>query len=324
MARKSRIYFPGALYHVIGRGNQKQNIFLDEQDFRVYLSYLSEYKNRFSFHLYAFALMENHFHLLVEVEQIPLSKIMQGLQFRYARYFNKKYQKVGHLFQGRYKAILCDQESYLLELICYIHLNPVRAGKIKGPDRYPWTSHLDYLNDLGGNLVDSELVLHQFSRQKSVARKRYLQFILERIHNGHEEKYYQVKDQRYLGGEDFIERVEQPDKCQDPVYFNVPMEVIVSEVLQVMDIPPEQIFSLTRDRRGALGRGTVAYLARKLAKFRVKDIAQYFHREPMTISLGVRKIEKLIEQDKGFAKVVNLMELNLKGNSKRKYFITNA
>ena len=106
MARKPRIHFPGAFYHVIARGNQKQTIFLDKGDFRTYIAYLSEYKSKYSFHLYAYALMKNHLHLLVEVGETPLSKIMQVMQFRYTRYFNKRYEKVGHLFQGRYKAIL--------------------------------------------------------------------------------------------------------------------------------------------------------------------------------------------------------------------------
>jgi REP element-mobilizing transposase RayT len=91
MARKPRIHFPGALYHVIARGNQKQAIFLDKADFQTYLSYLAEYKSRFSSHLYAYALMQNHLHLLWEAKEVPLSKIMQVLQFRYTRYFNRKY-----------------------------------------------------------------------------------------------------------------------------------------------------------------------------------------------------------------------------------------
>jgi REP element-mobilizing transposase RayT len=158
------VYYSGALYHVIARGNQRQSIFLDEKDFNTYLSYLSEYKAQFPFLLYAFALMGNHCHLLLEVHGVPLSKIMQVLQFRYTRYFNKRYGKVGHLFQGRYKAILCEKESYLLELIRYIHLNPVRAGIIEDPGRYPWTDHLAYLGKEKRNLIDSDMVLGQFAR----------------------------------------------------------------------------------------------------------------------------------------------------------------
>ena len=116
MARKPRVHFPGALYHVISRGNQRQDIFFEDKDLKTFLSYLSEYKTRYPFYLYAYSLMKNHFHLLLEVHGTPLSKIMQSLLFRYTRYFNKRYGKMGHLFQGRYKAILCDKDAYLLRL----------------------------------------------------------------------------------------------------------------------------------------------------------------------------------------------------------------
>ena len=134
MARKPRIHFPGALYHVITRGNRRQGIFLDEKDLQRFLTYLSDCKNRFPFRLYAYALMKNHLHLLIEVEENPLSRIMQSLLFGYARYFNRRYGEVGHLFQGRYKAILCDKDAYLLELVRYIHLNPVRAKIVREPE----------------------------------------------------------------------------------------------------------------------------------------------------------------------------------------------
>lgn len=159
MARKPRIHFPGALYHVISRGNQRQDIFLDDKDLKTFLAYLSEYKTRYPFHLYAYSLMKNHFHLLLEVEGTPLGKIMQSLLFRYTRYFNKRYGKVGHLFQGRYKAILCDKDAYLVELVRYIHLNPVRAKVVTDPEKYLWTSHLGYLGKVKDGFIEEDFVL---------------------------------------------------------------------------------------------------------------------------------------------------------------------
>ena len=127
MARKPRIEFEGAFYHVITRGNQRQKIFRDEKDYKKYLEILSEYKKQYKYCLYSYILMNNHIHLLLETQDFPLSKIQQGINQRYTMYFNKKHKTVGHLFQGRYKAILCDKDKYLLSLIKYIHLNPVRA-----------------------------------------------------------------------------------------------------------------------------------------------------------------------------------------------------
>ena len=127
MARKPRVQFPSAFYHVIARGNQRQDIFLSDEDYKNYLGFAAHYHERYDFTLYAYVLMTNHLHMLIEIGKTNLSKIMQVLQFRYSRYFNDKYGKVGHLFQGRYKAILCQKDAYLLELVRYLHLNPVRA-----------------------------------------------------------------------------------------------------------------------------------------------------------------------------------------------------
>ena len=145
MARRPRVHFPGALYHVISRGNQRQRIYKDDEDCRRFQALLGEVVKRHSITLYAYVLMPNHFHLLLEVGRTPLSKAMQSLLYRYTRHFNQHYRKIGHLFQGRYRAILCDRDNYLMELIRYLHLNPVRAGLISDPSRYQWSSHREYL-----------------------------------------------------------------------------------------------------------------------------------------------------------------------------------
>jgi REP element-mobilizing transposase RayT len=147
MARKPRVEFDGALYHVIVRGNQQQAIFQDNKDRATYLERLEHYRKRYGFVLYAYVLMSNHVHLLVETHQTALSKIMQGLQSSYTQYYNRRHRKIGHLFQGRYKAILCDRDAYLLELVRYLHLNPARLRQKISPWRYPWSSHRAYLGE---------------------------------------------------------------------------------------------------------------------------------------------------------------------------------
>jgi len=156
MARKPRIQFEGAFYHVITRGNQRQKIFKDEEDNRQYLETLAKYKDLYKYHLYAYVLMHNHVHLLIETGETPLSRILQGINQSYTAWFNKRYKTVGHLFQGRYKAILCDRDSYLLSLVKYIHLNPVRARLIKTPEEYPWSSHRVYIKPARKSIVDEE------------------------------------------------------------------------------------------------------------------------------------------------------------------------
>jgi putative transposase len=126
MARKPRVHFAGAFYNVIARGNKGAKVFKTHQDYKLYLRFLKDYKERYPFFLYAYVLMPPHVHFLMEVQETPLSKIMQSLQFRYTRHYNLKYRTWGHLFQGRVKDILCEKDLYFLELSAYLHLNPVR------------------------------------------------------------------------------------------------------------------------------------------------------------------------------------------------------
>jgi REP-associated tyrosine transposase len=149
MARRPRVLAPGLLYHVIARGNQRQQTFLTDLDYRAYLVRLATYRKRYGVSLYAYCLMPNHVHLLVQTSEPPLSKFMQGLQQSYTQRFNRVHGKVGHLFQGRYAAIVCDRDAYLVTLIRYIHLNPVRARLVEQPDAYPYSGHRAYLTARG-------------------------------------------------------------------------------------------------------------------------------------------------------------------------------
>ena len=290
----------------------------------MFLTYLSDYKNRYGFHLYAYALMRNHLHLLVEVENVSLSRIMQSLLFRYTRYFNRLHGEVGHLFQGRYKAILCDKEAYLLELVRYIHLNPVRAKMVKDPEDYVWTGHLSYLGKGADGLVDEEVVLDQFSDRRSLGRRRYCRFVWEGISSGHEDKYYRVKDQRYLGEDSFVQRVEKERKEPQGWVYEVPLEAISEETSTAMGITRHKLYSTTRDREGARGRGVVGYLARRVSGYGVKEIADHFGRSPVTMSEGIKKVEDLERRDKSFAKTLSRIVENAVKGRKRKYRITEA
>ena len=138
MARKSRIEVPGGLYHIITRGNNRRNIFRSHDDYLRFLHMVTEQKAKRPFFLYGYCLMPNHTHLLIERQDDAVSRIMQSVLTGYGQYFNRKYKKIGHLFQGRYKAILCQTDRYLGELVRYIHLNPVRARMVRRPEGYEY------------------------------------------------------------------------------------------------------------------------------------------------------------------------------------------
>ena len=207
MPRKPRIEYSGAFYHVIARGNQRQSIFKDPSDFEKYLLTLTVYKNRTGIRVCAYVLMSNHVHLLIETGDIPLSKVMQGVNQTYTMYFNRRYRTVGHLFQGRYKAILCDREAYLLGLLKYIHQNPLRAKIAEQAEDYPWSSHHAYTgknNPLG--LVDIDHVLRLFSESKRSARAKYRAFMTDQDRLTRDTVYATI-DQRLQGDDAFVERV---------------------------------------------------------------------------------------------------------------------
>ncbi len=147
MARIARLVIDNATYHVMVRGNQKQVTFIEKGDFLKYLEILGHYKRRYKFKLYAYCLMPNHAHLILEVQQAKdLSKIMQGLNQAYTIWFNEKYKKVGHLWQGRYKSMIIQKDKYMLACIEYVELNPIRAKISESPSGYPWTSWQARLN----------------------------------------------------------------------------------------------------------------------------------------------------------------------------------
>ena len=324
MARKPRIHFAGALYHVIARGNRGQVIFLDEGDYELYRRFLREYKKRYGVVFYAYALMPNHVHLLVEVRDTPLSRLMQALQFRYTHSFNIRYRKSGHLFQGRYKAILCERDAYLLELSAYIHLNPVRAGLVNDPRDYRYTSYGVYVKGEEDELVDTGFVLAQFSDTRNSAVRRYRSFVSDRIDQGHRKEFYEVRDQRFLGEDDFVEQVRRGQGEEDPFIYDITIVEIVSTVSSVLEISSDLIYSGSRNRQGALGRAVVGYVGRRLAGHRVKAVAVHFHRDPVAITQGMQKLEVRLREDRAFQGVVKGIEETLTRGRKKKYLFTYA
>jgi len=173
MARKPRLYIPGALYHVMLRGNDGQHIFDNNEERSHFLSLVAEGVGRYGHRIHAYCLMDNHVHLLIQMGQTPLSKVMQNISFRYTRWMNRRHHRTGHLFQGRFRAILCDEDAYLLELVRYIHLNPVRAGIIATPEEHPWSGHRAYLGIESVPWLTSDWCLSRFAANLKVARRSY-------------------------------------------------------------------------------------------------------------------------------------------------------
>lgn len=206
MARPLRIEYAGALYHVTSRGDRQEAIFDDDQDRRAFLNVVGQVVSRFRWRCHAYCLMSNHYHLMIETPEANLTKGMRHLNGVFTQWSNRRHKRSGHLFQGRYKAILVDQDSYFLELARYIVLNPVRAAMVKHPRLWAWSS---YGATVGVSptpvWLATDDLLAEFGKRRTVARQKYQQFIAEGM--SAESIWKDLKGQIYLGDDDFVERM---------------------------------------------------------------------------------------------------------------------
>jgi putative transposase len=287
MARKPRVEYPGAFYHVICRGNQRQVIFRSDADRKYYLERLEKYRQRYGFSVYAYVLMSNHVHLLIETGRVPLSKTMHGLQFTYTSYYNKTYRKVGHLFQGRYKAILCDRQAYLLELVRYLHLNPGRLRSPIDPWRYCWSSHTAYLGKESLVKIESAAVLGELAKSVGQARRAYLRFMAEGKGSGHRADYYDVQDQRFLGDERFVEQIDERIRAEREVELSHPraqFSRLLHLAAEAYGVTERNLVQAGRQRKWVRARSMLVYMAREWGRASVKEISRRLHRDPSIIS----------------------------------------
>ena len=207
MTRPLRLAYPGALYHVTTRGNARQAIYTDDQDHSTFLAVLAAVVMRSQWLCHAYCLMDNHYHLLIETPQGNLSAGMRQLNGIYTQRFNRRHTRVGHVFQGRFKAILVERENYLLELCRYVVLNPVRAGLAKRPQMYRWSSYRATAGlEQAPEWLTREWVLAQFSPQRRRAERQYQEFVQDG--RGVASPWAQVEGQVMLGQSHFVETLK--------------------------------------------------------------------------------------------------------------------
>ena len=210
MARPLRIEFAGAFYHVTSRGNERKPVFRSKADRERFLSYLDSAHHRYGARIHVFCLMDNHYHLLLETPRGNLSQILHHINGAYTTYINVKRKRTGHLFQGRYRAILVDKDAYCQELSRYIHLNPVRAGVVGKASGYPWSSYRYYVGkEKEPEWLTTELVLGYFEGSEGRKRGRYREFVEGAEATGMKSPLEKVVASTFLGSEDFITGVKK-------------------------------------------------------------------------------------------------------------------
>ena len=212
MARPLRVQYPGAVYHLTSRGNARQSIFRDDVDRETFLTIFSGVVRRYEWLCHAYCLMGNHYHLLVETPKPNLAIGMQQVNGRYTRKFNRRYGRVGYLFQSRYTAILVQKESHLLELCRYVVLNPVRAGLCRRAAEWKWSSYRALAGlERAPELLTADWILAQFAREGSAARASYRAFVAA---GGESRPWERLQAGIYLGDEEFIHGVRH--RCLTP------------------------------------------------------------------------------------------------------------
>jgi len=253
--RKQRIYYDGALYHVIARGNNGEYILKEEEEKKKYIETIKKYKERYKFKLYAYCIMDNHIHLLIEVGDTPLPKIMQGIQQVYTQWYNRKNARTGHVFQQRYKAIVCDKDGYLLPLTKYIHRNPVEANMTKDTN-YEWSSYGEYA---GGReeVVEIEFVLKILSNNKAKAIAEYKKYVNEEM-DDIEQCEYEIKEVQ-KGNVNITKKIE--------------LDYLIDTILMREKVSKEEIKIKTKKQRISDIRKAIVILAEKHCKTTSTELA---------------------------------------------------
>jgi REP-associated tyrosine transposase len=279
MARPLRIEFVGALYHVTARGNAREDIYFDDGDRQQFLSLLSKTVKRHDWYCHAYCLMDNHYHLLIETGTPSLSKGMKLLNGSYTQYFNRRHQRVGHVLQGRFKGILVQKDAYLLELVRYIVLNPVRAGMVHSAKEWPWSSYCATAG-IGkeNNCLTIDWILAEFAMTKKAAQQGYCEFV--KAGEGQPSIWQQLKNQIYLGDDTFINDMQSK---LDP---NQSIKDIPKKQIQPSEKPLSYFAEHYPTRNESMA---YAYLS---GHYTLAQVGEYFGVSYATVSRAVKQAEK--------------------------------
>ncbi|HEB12539.1 MAG TPA: transposase [Actinobacteria bacterium] len=275
MPRLPRLDAPGLTQHVIGRGIEKRPIFCDDQDKLAFMDRLGDLLIETNTRCYAWCLMGNHFHLLVKTGSVSLGKLMNRLLGGHSSYFNRRHNRVGHLFQNRYKSIVCQEEVYLITLVRYIHLNPLRANTVrdlKDLVLFPYSGHRYLMGKDNLNWLAIDEVLGHFGKTKATAREAYVNFLSD--FDGEDRQNLSIRDQgekdkqqsngsRILGDADFKNDIMQDIKIAE-VSNLVSPKLLIMKTAHLMGTTPALIKTSTKLRVVANARAVAAYIAQKI------------------------------------------------------------
>lgn len=324
MARPLRIQYPGAVYHVTCRGNERREIFRDDKDRKTFLEILSQSIEIYNIRLYSYILMSNHFHLLIETPFGNLGEFMRHFNITYTSYFNRRHKRVGHLYQGRYKSIVVDKDEYLSVLSRYIHLNPIRTKQVKGKAgeekieilmNYNWSSLPGYITKgKKEKIIDYEKVLDEYGGDNAKGRKAYEKRIKEDIAQGLEIRD-KIIGQSIIGGEEFIEWIkdkfikgERDREC--PPLRDLQRYRAKEEIMRVITKETGKSFEEIKAEGRNLRQIAMDILYR-IGSIKGVEIGKMFGVDYSTVSQGRKRLREKMQKDKKLRELVARIEQNL-------------
>jgi len=327
MPRKSRIDAPGALHHIIGRGIDRGLIFRDDVDRDRFIERLGALLSETRTACYAWALMPNHFHLLVRTGAVPVAGLMRRLLTGYAIVFNRRHRRWGHLFQNRYKSILCQEDPYFLELVRYIHLNPLRAklvDSVEALDDYPYSGHSALMGNRPVDWQDTAAVLARFGRRKRKARIGYRAYLCEGIEQGRRpelvggglirslggwdevkaqrrQKEYMKGDERILGDSDYVMDVlnaanESLKRKYQLKASGLNRDKVAERVADLLGLPVEAVWAAGKHRKTVAARSLLCYWSVRQLGVSMSSLAQRLGISPTAVSQSVVRGEVLAKK----------------------------
>jgi REP element-mobilizing transposase RayT len=315
MARPYRLQAKNCFYHIMSRGDDRKRIYTIPSDYGKFMDYVMKAKERYQCTLYAYCLMANHFHLLIETLLPNISKIMHYIKGSYTTYYNIRHRRTGHLFQGRFKSIVVDKDAYFLELTRYIHLNPVYAGLVQDPAAYQWSSYQGYLGRKNEYLDKDEI-----KQYLGMTRKDYQHFVLKGIKTP-KDPLKKVYAGFLLGSVGFIK-----DKLQDLEIQITSDDVAHKKALRDdVDIAEEIIKGVTKyykttlaeikqsTNRPMYAKHVLVYLLRRLTGLTNREIGRYVDMCPSAVSKAGMAIERQCETDGRIKKIINKIVSNFEG-----------
>jgi len=328
MPRKSRIDAPGALHHIIVRGIERAKVFRNDTDRDDFLNRMDKLISETESRCFAWALLSNHFHLLIKTGRVPVATLMRRLLTGYVVSFNRRYRRAGHLFQNRYKSILCQEDAYLLELVRYIHLNPIRAHMVDNMetlDHYPYSGHSAIMGKVERRWQDVSGVLELFGDRTGKARRHYRSFVekgalegrrpelvgggLIRSSGGWEAvkakrkaKLFEKSDERILGNGDFVGTVlaESNEQLKRKYHLKAKgfdLKSVAERVSELTGIDKSQIFLPGKERNRVRARSLFCYWAVRELGISMSDLSKRLELSMVGISQSVKRGEMTAEEE---------------------------